>query len=297
MLPLACPCRSEVPCRRSAVVRHRSGSSTSRAFRIYKTYGNEAIEKVGRPLPPGPRHPGHRLQDRRPDRREAGHRQAVRPAGQGRRRVRPAGTDRGRPLRLSAVTDWSRRPSTMLEIPRRDHRDGRGLHGWPKAAGRRERRRRASRCLPGGAMSAERRLAESLIALTRGNHPCPQSTWRRPSLGRGQDRLPAGGGAAGGDPAGLTSRRCWSSPAAPAWARRRIVNAIVQDPAGQEAGGGAVRPHRPGRQAHEPRRPAARPRPSTGCWSSTPRRPVQAQRRATRWKATCSSSTRPAWWT
>ena len=53
---------------------HSNGVSTSRAVRIYKTYGEGAIEKVQqRPVPPGQGHPRHRFQDRRPDRAEDRH--------------------------------------------------------------------------------------------------------------------------------------------------------------------------------------------------------------------------------
>ena len=45
------------------------GVSTARAFRIYKTYGEEAIATVQHgSLLPGARYPRHRVQDRRPDR-------------------------------------------------------------------------------------------------------------------------------------------------------------------------------------------------------------------------------------
>ena len=49
---------------------HAHGVGTSRAVRIYKTYGAEAVQRDQRePLPAGPRHPRHRLPHRRPDRR------------------------------------------------------------------------------------------------------------------------------------------------------------------------------------------------------------------------------------
>jgi exodeoxyribonuclease V alpha subunit len=43
------------------------------------------------------------------------------------------------------------------------------------------------------------------------------------------------------------------------------------------------------------RRPASRPRPSTGCWRSTPRGMVSNAARITRSPATCWSPTRPRW--
>ena len=53
---------------------HSNGVSTSRAVRIYKTYGENAIERGPRQsLPPGAGHPRHRLPDRRPDRAENRH--------------------------------------------------------------------------------------------------------------------------------------------------------------------------------------------------------------------------------
>ena len=49
---------------------HGHGVGTSRAVRIFKTYGADAIQADHRePLPAGPRHPRHRLQDGRSDRR------------------------------------------------------------------------------------------------------------------------------------------------------------------------------------------------------------------------------------
>ena len=58
---------------------HSHGVSTSRAFRIYKHLRRRGHrEGHGRPVPPGPRHPGHRLQDGRPDRRADRHRRPIR---------------------------------------------------------------------------------------------------------------------------------------------------------------------------------------------------------------------------
>ncbi len=42
---------------------HSHGVGTARAERIYKTYGGDAV--LGESLSPGPRHPRHRVQDRR----------------------------------------------------------------------------------------------------------------------------------------------------------------------------------------------------------------------------------------
>jgi exodeoxyribonuclease V alpha subunit len=48
--------------RKIMVFLHSNGVSTSRAVRIYKTYGEGAIERCsGRPLLPGQRHPRHRI--------------------------------------------------------------------------------------------------------------------------------------------------------------------------------------------------------------------------------------------
>ena len=52
------------------------GVGTSRAVRIYKTYGADAIAlREGEPVPPGPRHPRHRVRDRRRAGAQARHRE------------------------------------------------------------------------------------------------------------------------------------------------------------------------------------------------------------------------------
>ena len=54
---------------------HSNGVGTSRAVRIYKTYGADAVQLISEnPLPLGPRHPRHRLPHRRSDRCQARHR-------------------------------------------------------------------------------------------------------------------------------------------------------------------------------------------------------------------------------
>ena len=54
------------------------GVGTARAVRIYKTYGDQAVEVVPRqPVSPGHRHLGRRLQDRRRTGRAAGRRSAL----------------------------------------------------------------------------------------------------------------------------------------------------------------------------------------------------------------------------
>ena len=46
---------------------HANGVGTSRAVRIFKTYGADAVQVITRePLPAGARHPRHRLPHRRP---------------------------------------------------------------------------------------------------------------------------------------------------------------------------------------------------------------------------------------
>ena len=50
---------------------HSNGVGTSRAVRIYKTTAPMHSAHLGKPLPPGPRHPRHRLPHGRPDRSEA----------------------------------------------------------------------------------------------------------------------------------------------------------------------------------------------------------------------------------
>ena len=55
---------------------HSNGVGTSRAVRIYKTYGADAVRlDLRKPLSLGSRHPRHRLPHRRPDRGQARHRE------------------------------------------------------------------------------------------------------------------------------------------------------------------------------------------------------------------------------
>ena len=75
---------------------HANGVGTSRAVRIYKTYGSRRRAGDQRePLPPGARHPRHRLPHRRSDRREARHREDGDDPGAGRDQLR-AGRGDGR---------------------------------------------------------------------------------------------------------------------------------------------------------------------------------------------------------
>ena len=72
---------------------HSHGVGTARAVRIFKTYGADAVQVMTRePVPPGARHPRHRVQDRRCDRDEARHREDSDGAGAGRNFLCP---DRG----------------------------------------------------------------------------------------------------------------------------------------------------------------------------------------------------------
>ena len=79
---------------------HSHGVGTSRAVRIYKTYGPDAVRVVSRePLPARPRHPRHRLPHRRPDRRQARHRAHGHDPGPRRHLLRAGRGHGGGPLR------------------------------------------------------------------------------------------------------------------------------------------------------------------------------------------------------
>ena len=55
---------------------YQHGVGTARAVRIFKTFGADAVQVMSEnPLPTGPRHPGHRLPYRRPDRGTSRHRE------------------------------------------------------------------------------------------------------------------------------------------------------------------------------------------------------------------------------
>jgi hypothetical protein len=77
---------------------HSHGVSTSRAVRIFKTYGEQAIEKVRS----NPYMLRDRLRDRRPDRAEGRDSSGLAQSGTGGHRPRVAGSDFGRTLRFAS---------------------------------------------------------------------------------------------------------------------------------------------------------------------------------------------------
>ena len=82
---------------------HSHGVSTSRAVRIFKTYGEQAIEKVReQPVHAGEGHLRDRLRDRRPDRAEGRDSEGLDQPRQGGHRPCVAGGDLGRALRPAA---------------------------------------------------------------------------------------------------------------------------------------------------------------------------------------------------
>ena len=89
---------------------HSHGVSTSRAVRIFKTYGEQAIEKVrSNPVHAGERHLRDRLRDRRPDRPEGRDSARLAQSGKGGHRPCSAGSDFGRTLCAAARRNSSSR--------------------------------------------------------------------------------------------------------------------------------------------------------------------------------------------
>ncbi len=85
------------------LVLHANGVGTSRAVRIYKTYGSDAVPGDRRKsLPAGSRHSRHQLPQRGPDRGEARHREDGHGAGPRRDQLRARRGDGGRALRPTA---------------------------------------------------------------------------------------------------------------------------------------------------------------------------------------------------
>jgi exodeoxyribonuclease V alpha subunit len=150
---------------------HSNGVGTSRAVRIYKTYGPTRCARQREPLPARPRHPRHRLPHRRPDRGQAGHRAdamirvragisfalaeameegPLRPAREraGRARTRAAG---GPEALVGDALAWSWRPATWWPTRWK----GSAASSWP------------------GLYRAEREIAERLRSLSSGVPPWP----------------------------------------------------------------------------------------------------------------------------
>ena len=81
----------------------------------------------------------------------------------------------------------------------------------------------------------------------------------------------------------------------PGVGKTTIVNSILRILRAKGVRAAALRADRPRGQAHDARAPGSRPRPSTGCWRSTPRAAASSATRTTRSTATCWWSTRPRW--
>ena len=243
------------------------GVGTARAVRIYKTYGEQA-DRAGprQPLPPGHRHLGHRLPDRRSARRAPRHRPLLAaPARAALRYVLQQLSNEGhvgfpedgvveRTAELTGIDH--------ADYRRRRRRDGisRGRAGARYSpAMRGEAVALPEAAVPGRAGRRPRRCAH----LQQGEHPLPRHRLEA-ALRMGREEH---GPRAGGDPARRRSarrrrRRCWSSPAAPASARppscaaslkssrpRDLHCALCADGPGRQA---PCRDHRPRGEDHSP---------------------------------------------
>ena len=271
---------------------HATASAPSRAVRIFKTYGADAIRAdLREPVSARARHPRHRLQERRSDRREARHREDGDDPRPRRHRLRADRGDGRGPLR-AAAEQLVPMAAKLLEVPAAiietaldlelqdgeviaDTVDGSPASSSPACIGPSAPSPRASRTL------RDRRPALAGDRCRQG-HPVG-----REQGGHHPRREPARGGAAG--PA-IEGSRHHRRP------RRRQDDAGQLDPEDPDGQGRATSrwPHRPaGRRSGCRRAPAARRRRSTGCWRSIPCTAASGATRITRWTATCSSSTRP----
>ena len=117
---------------------------------------------------------------------------------------------------------------------------------------------------------AELGVARAIRSLAQGDHPLPEHRRRgRPRLGRAED-----GPGAGRRPSARPSRRRRRKGAGhhrrPGRRQDDDRPRHPRDLRGQGTARRPGRPDRPGGQAAQPRRPAARRGRSTACWSSTP---------------------------
>ena len=125
--------------------------------------------------------------------------------------------------------------------------------------------------------------------------PGPSSTLTGPSPGSSVGRRSPWRRASGGAPA-RSRRQGAGDHRRP---RRRQDDARQLDPegaAGQERNRGALRADRTPPNA-SPKAQASTAAPSIGCWRRTRAMAGSSATRRTRCPATCSSWTRPAWWT
>ena len=275
-----------------------TGSAPSRAVRIFKTYGADAVQLISRePVPPRPRHPGHRLQERRPDRAAARHREDGDDPGARRDQLRPG---RGAWTRAIAAC----RPTSCVDAGRDAARDrrrrsiesalgleleagavvadtvaGRPLRVPGRALPRRARHRRAaSRRSPPAAPPWAAIDADKAIPWVE------QQNRARPG------RQPAGGGARW-----RSRSKVLVITGGPGVGKTTLVNAILtilraRTPGialAAPTGRAAKRLRRQHRARGQDHPPAARGRPGATAASSATR--------STRSTATCWSSTRSRW--
>ena len=228
-----------------------NGVGTGRAVRIYKTYGDQAVELV-RAIPIAwP--PMFGVSASRPPTSWPGGSAsiALRRCGPG----RPALTSCKRPARRA--TSATRGGDRHRADGGTDEHSGGDCpaRGRTRTAGRRR-----------GARTGRRRaVAVSETAVhgrTRRGALHPRSCARAPSaagdrhrggtgLGREEDGAATGGDAARRHPRRRRAKKCWSSPAVPASARRTIVRGILEIFAAAGRRCRPVRPDGPRRQAAE----------------------------------------------
>ena len=203
---------------------HGHGVGTSRAVRIFKTYGADAVQVITEnPYRLARDIRGIGFRTRRPDRGEARHREDGDDPRPGRHRATPWPRRWTRAIAACRRTScarwrrscWRSRPSSSRRLwswswPRR--RGGRDTVDEPRAA-----------CSWPGCTAPSRRIAERLLRLAGGTPPWPRDRCRaRRSPGSsGRTGLTLAREPAGGACGWRCAPRCWSSPAAPASARRR----------------------------------------------------------------------------
>ena len=110
------------------------GVGTSRAVRIYKTYGaGRHRAHHGEPLPAGARHPRHRLRHRRRARPQARHREDGAHPRPGRHQLRTRCRRWTRDSAACRARSWSGSAQKLLDVPDGDRRAGAARPNWPRA--------------------------------------------------------------------------------------------------------------------------------------------------------------------
>ena len=210
-----------LPARRTASAPAGPSASTR------PTASSAIDDGAGKPVPPRPRHPGHRLQDRRPARRRSSGSAGTRDCGPGRA--------------CSYVLQRAHRTRATVALPRAELVEkSRGRcseidaevieaaieHGAGREAAGRGRDWTSGRAA--GSTCAALPVAEigvgrsNLWPCSRGHPPAARRSTSRQAVAwvEERDRLAAGAGAARGGRPGAGAARSWSSPAARASARR-----------------------------------------------------------------------------